>query len=68
MCLALHGLELKARENEEFYPPKFRLFLSCSQRDATLSDARIEFRGTTSDPEFGIYLDVPDTDTVGEWC
>ena len=57
--------ELKAQENEEFYPPSIRLFLSCSQRDATLSDAKIDFKGTTTDPEFDIYLDVPENENTG---
>ena len=62
----LSEYELKAQENEDFYPPRFRLFLCCSQQDATLSDAKIEFRGTTTDPEFDIYLDILDNNTTGK--
>lgn len=50
--------ELKKKEEEGFYPPKFRLFFCCSEMDPTLSGGKIQFEGTTCDPEFNVRLDT----------
>ena len=56
--------ELQFRECKDLYPPRFRVFFSCSHRDATLSDAKIAFIGATNDPEFDIFLEAPDCDEL----
>ena len=53
--------ELQAQEREEFYPPRFQIFLATSQRGATLSDGRIEIRGALNCLKFDIYLDSSET-------
>ena len=54
--------ELQAQEREEFYPPRFQIFLATSQRGATLSDGRIEFRGALNCLKFDMYLDCSETE------
>ena len=56
--------DLQVREREEFYPPRFNIFLAASQRDATLSDGKVLFKGATDNLKFDIYLDLPDTEKV----
>jgi hypothetical protein len=58
--------DLQEEECKDFYPPRFRvfLFLSSTQKNATLNDAKIKFRGAIEDPEFDICLDLPDSETI----
>ena len=47
--------ELEVDEEEGMYPPRFHVVLSCSS-SARESQTRIEFRGTTTDLVFDIFL------------
>ena len=54
---------MEAKEDEDFYPPRFEVFLASSPKDPTLSDAKIRFKGADHDLQYDIYLDLPDPDT-----
>ena len=43
-------------QNDEFYPPRFRVYIASLQENAILSGGKIAFRGATTDIEFGIHL------------
>ena len=47
--------ELELKEDEQIYPPKFRVVISCSPA-AQQSQARIEFKGAHKDLVFDIPL------------
>ena len=55
--------EMEAQEDEDFYPPRFEVFLASSPKDPTLSDGSIRFKGADRDLQYDIYLDLPDQDT-----
>ena len=47
--------QLKLKEEEGMYPPRFHVVISCTP-DARQSQARIRFRGATSNLRFDIPL------------
>jgi len=49
---------LKLEEDEQIYPPKFRVVISCSPA-AQQSQARIEFKGAHKELVFDISLAPP---------
>ena len=56
--------EIQRREDKDFYPPRFQVFLASSPKDPTLSDGSIRFEGADSGLQYDIYLDLPDPDTL----
>ena len=55
---------LRDQECKGFYPPRFQVFLASSPKNATLSDAKIKFKGAQNDLPYDIYLDVPQPSEV----
>ena len=57
--------QMKVLEDNDFYPPRFQVFLAPSPRDPTLSGAKIRFKGADCDLQYNILLDLPDPDKLG---
>ena len=55
--------EMEAQEHNDFYPPRFEVFLVSSPKDPTLSGAKIRFKGADCGLQYDIHLDLPDQDT-----
>ena len=51
--------ELECLQSDEFYPPRFRVYIASLQENAIFSGGKIAFRGATTDIEFDIHL-TPD--------
>ena len=54
--------EMESQE-DDFYPPRFEVFLASSSKNLTLSDGSIRFKGADCDLQYDMYLDLPDQDT-----
>ena len=48
--------ELECLQSDEFYPPRFRVYIASLQKNAILSGGKIAFGGATTDIEFDIHL------------
>jgi hypothetical protein len=56
--------DLQYRKCGDFYPPRFRVFLTSTPENPTMIGAKIKFKGSASDIEYDMFLEFQDPEKV----